>query len=1031
MPLFPHALLAASIALGQPVEGPNTVVVDRAEDGWRLLVDGEPYFVRGMNWGYMPIGENYTYDFWGQHPDVVQDALDAEMELLRGMGVNSIRQFPDIPPEWVEYIYDTYGITTMMNHTMGRYGFSVDGVWRPSTNYADPRTREVIKADIIAMAERYKDTRGILMWMLGNENNYGLSWSSFEIENLPKEERHRERAKSLYSMYGEVIDAIHAVDDKHPVGIANGDLQYSDLIAEYAPNLDVMGSNVYRGVSSRDLFDRVADELELPFLYTEFGSDAYNATQGREDDVMQAWYLHGQWQEIYEHTAGHGRADNAIGGYIFQWSDGWWKTGQTENLDIHDPAASWENDAYRRDWTPGENNMNEEWFGIASKGERNDRGLYTVYPRSAYWMLKDAFVLDPYSADMAEIDEHFSAIDSGSYAATYQGLNAQRELSQMKRAVVANLRTELSMWTVGGSRVGSNRGSRTLDHMESFFPGFRVEPSKKVSARVDFSVLGNVNTATINEIFYESRGEPVSLIDAAGDPVEWMDRDRVRVYAAEFHVDEKGFELEGFYRVGHYHWQYEGDFFGMFQEAYYGPNLDIYNGEAPLGVVWTGKKKLDGLKIAAGPQLFWGANPTMIAKYYKERGALEYSLMHQEDIAAPPQVGGQRVIQEQLTRKTSLYTGYQLGETKLEVGGLWAGTEKIGMTFMSAEEVDGPSYLDSGYRFTEDEIYWFDTLGAKGKVTFAAGPVNAYVQGNYKGRVADAGGGDRTTTITGWSLKDDFRGNQWNVMGGAAVSIGQLQIAPNAIYQKPLDGPLPVVGGGLSPDSGIWYPSIVPRNKLISPFAVLGNREMLGLELLLAFDPTPGTFMWLWDNDWREDANFAGSIDIVYRRYPTSRDADFGWTAEGMMFAFPGAPPPASLLDVTGRFIVNPGRGVRWIVKPYGGTGQADGDSQRLVTRYGVDSSLWWNRSTLKGAARVGDWGPYDYHRDFNLTYPLQLSGDLSRGFGRRIDGIFPTKFGVLTNIRWLDKYSERFVLSPNGTWGNEWELASYIEVAL
>ncbi|MFT5458496.1 MAG: beta-galactosidase, partial [Myxococcota bacterium] len=569
------------------------------------------------------------------------------------------------------------------------------------------------------------------------------------------------------------------------------------------------------------------------------------------------------------------------------------------------------------------------------------------------------------------------------------------------------------------------------DHMESFFPGLRVEPTKNVSARVDLSVLGNVNSATINEVFYESRGEPVSIFDTDGEELTWTDRERVKVYAAEFHVEDKGFELDGYYRVGHYHWGYEGDFFGMYREAYYGPNLDLYNGDAPLGVEWTGKKKLDGLKIAAGPQIYWGANPTIIAKYYKDRGALEYAFMHQEDVGAPPQIGGQRVIQEQLTRKTSLYLGYELGAAKVEIGGLWAGTEKIGMNYMSAEAVGGPSYLNSGYRFTEDEIYWFDTLGAKGKVTFTAGPVNAYLKGSYKGRVADAGGGDQTLTFTGWSLQDDFRGNQWNIMGGTAIGVGQLQIAPNAIYQKPLDGPLPVIDGAVSPNSGIWYPTVLPRNKLISPFAVLGNREMLGLELLLAFDPTPGTFMWQYDNDWREDAAFAASIDLVYRHFPTSRDADFGWTAEGVLFAFPGAPAAADLWDVNGRFVMNPGGGLRWIIKPYAGAGQADGDDQRIITRYGTTSSWWWKRSTLATGVKVGDWGPFDFHRDFNLTYPLQLTGDLSRGFGRSVENAFSTKFGVMTNVRWLDRYSPRFLISDNGTWGNEWEIATYLEVGL
>ena len=34
--------------------------------GSRLQVDGRDFMVFGMNWGYMPIGQNYTYDFWDQ-----------------------------------------------------------------------------------------------------------------------------------------------------------------------------------------------------------------------------------------------------------------------------------------------------------------------------------------------------------------------------------------------------------------------------------------------------------------------------------------------------------------------------------------------------------------------------------------------------------------------------------------------------------------------------------------------------------------------------------------------------------------------------------------------------------------------------------------------------------------------------------------------------------------------------------------------------------------------------------------------------
>jgi hypothetical protein len=296
-----------------------------------LMQDGEPYFVRGMNWGYMPIGQNYSYDFWGQDDAFIEAVLRREMAMLRAGGTNSIRQYDVIPPRWVEWIYDNYGITTAINPLIGRYGATINGVWVPSVDYSDATTRDTLKAMTMASVEKYKDTRGVLLYMLGNESNYGLHWTSFEIEALPEEERYEAKARHLYSLYGEITEAIQATDPNHPVAIVNGDLQYIDLIAELMPTLDIMGTNVYRGISARDLYEEVDEKLGIPVMYTEFGSDAYNAKAGREDHLVQARYLHGQWREIYEQSATQDAVGNAIGGYVFQWADGWWKYKQEEN----------------------------------------------------------------------------------------------------------------------------------------------------------------------------------------------------------------------------------------------------------------------------------------------------------------------------------------------------------------------------------------------------------------------------------------------------------------------------------------------------------------------------------------------------------------------------------------------------------------------------------------------------------------------------------------------------------------------------
>jgi beta-galactosidase/beta-glucuronidase len=244
----------------------------------------------------MPIGENYNYDFWGQPDDFIIAVLEDEMPLLLHMGVNTIRQYAGIPPRWVKYIYETYGIYTVVNHPVARWGFSLDGVWNAQTDYSNPRIRQAVKDEVFALVAEFEDTPGMLMWLLGNENNYGLSWGSFEIEALPEGERNSARARVLYSLMGELVDGIKERDSLRPVCMANGDVQYIDIIAEECRNLDVFGTNQYRGISVRDMNDVVKEKMNIPLVYTEFGSDAFNAKTMQEDQAMQAKYLIGQWQ---------------------------------------------------------------------------------------------------------------------------------------------------------------------------------------------------------------------------------------------------------------------------------------------------------------------------------------------------------------------------------------------------------------------------------------------------------------------------------------------------------------------------------------------------------------------------------------------------------------------------------------------------------------------------------------------------------------------------------------------------------------
>lgn len=1020
----------------------DQVSVVKDDQGMKLVVNGKDFMMNGVNWDYFPIGTtNPSYNFWGQPDDFIKAALDAEMSLLKNMGVNVLRLYVGVKPKWIRYIYEKYGIYTMLNHTFGRYGVTLpDGSWMGNTEYADPRVRELLISEATAMVKEAKGTPGLIMYMLGNENNYGLFWEGAETEDIPIEERKSTiRATAMYKLFNDAAVAMKELDNSVPVSMCNGDLLFLEIIKEECKDIDVFGTNMYRGISFGDAFQRVKDELNKPILFAEFGADAFNALSNQEDQMAQAYYNLGNWQEIYENAYGLGKAGNSMGGFTFQFSDGWWKMGQTKNLNLHDNTASWANGGYEHDFVEGQNNMNEEWFGICAKGPTNPRGLYELFPRAAYYAEQEAHRLDPYAAGVTleTIQNHFSNIELADAVLKARGDKAALAAEELKKVRFSGLRAELSTFNTGGSRIATPDDPSPgvvqypdelgFDHMQSYYVDVEANPTPGVRANVSFNILGNVAENPINEIFYENRGRVRNINTAQGN-LPLADLNRLQVYRGEFTWNSKNFDLNGFYRTGHYHWGYEGDFFGLYPEANYGPNVDIYNGNAPFGFEVNGKKALDGLKVAFGPELWWGANPAVLLKYSRKLGAFDLTGIFHEDLDKPGAVVSSIAVPSPQTRRATLHAKTKVGPLGVEVGGIWGGQPLVGRSFQIVEEAEGKTSV------FQDEIQNKDTWGGKAKITFSSGPINWYAQGAAMGLVA-GGGADYTRTFTGWRLKDSGSGNQYNFLTGFTYLMGDFQIAPNFLWQKPVVDPIP----GDVPAPGR------PRNILDDPFAVRGgNRETIAGELLITFDPTPGTWMYEWDNDMMEDAPLAVSAGFVYRHLPTTQDAAIGIFANGRtLFAFPGAAPAQDLWETNIRLVskVNPDFG--FIVNAFGGNGQANGSDPRLIHRYGADLRMIYKKVKISAFLKVDDWGPFDYHRDFNLTYPLQVMADVSTTVGKPKWFDMPdTRIGARFTWRSLNEFSPRYcptttfdsagelVCDPTAVGfddGREWEFRTYV----
>ncbi|MDY2585799.1 glycoside hydrolase family 2 TIM barrel-domain containing protein [Winogradskyella aquimaris] len=1048
-------MLVVSFTLAQS----DQVSVVKSDDGFRLTVNGENMIINGMNWDYVPIGTTITdTGIWGRSDDIIKAALDEEMLLLKNMGVNAIRTY-GLEPKWIQYIYENYGIYTMLNITFGAYGLTINGAWTPQTDYADEATREILMQEAIDMANTYKNTPGLLLYMIGNENNYHLSWTGAETEAIPidgaEDTNKIAAARALYKAFNDAAKEVKSIDQSHPIAICNGDLLYLDLVKQECTDIDIYGTNMYRGVSFGDAFQRVNDELDMPILFAEFGSDAFNAKDNKEDQYMQAYFDVENWKDIYQNAAGLGKAGNSLGGFTFQFSDGWWKFGQTKNLDVHDNNASWPNGGYYMDLEPGQNNMNEEWFGICAKGQTDSRGLYTLYPRAAYYALKEVHQFDPYAEGVNQdfLYNYFKNINVMDAVLRARGDKAALGGGDAEKLSISRLSAQFTTFNTGGSLIttpdtedpNANVFPNQLgfDHMQSYFVGIQGKPAANMRANVEFNILGNVAENPINEIFYENVGRPITVVGVEGGnniDAEIADFNRLRVYQAEFEWKAKDFDLRGFYRTGHYHWAYEGDFFNLYPEANYGPNLDIYNGEI-LGIEVDAKGELEGLKAAFGPQLWWGANPTMLLKYSRNILNWDVTGIYHRDLNTDLEFdeNGRRVLNPNQVRsgiippwpteRATLAIERDFGSFGVTLGGIWGGNPLNGSSFQMYDENNDVVVVD--------QVNSQDNWGAKAKVTYQKGRFNWYAQGSYMGLVAN-GGADQTRTFTGWRLKDSGSGNMTNFLSGFTYSFGNLQVAPNFMWQKPLVDPMP---------NGVPAPGRL-RNVIDDPFAVRGgNRETTAGEILFTFDPTPGTWMYEWNNDREEDAKFAVSAGFVYRYLPTTQDAHIGFLANRTFFAFSESAPAEDLWEAHTRIVskLSPELGI--IGNFYYGNGQGNGDSDRTITRFGGDLRMLYKNFKVMSHVKVNDWGPFDYHRDFNLTFPLQLMLDVSTTLGKPDWFILPsTQVGIRGTWRSLDQNSPRYsplATDPNSTNpnspptlspvgfpdGTEWEIRTYIHI--
>lgn len=343
---------------------------------WRLLVNNRPYTIKGITYAVVKVGQSpdigslkswmeYDYnnngkcdgpydafvDFNGNGEQDRNEPSVGDFELLKQMGVNTIRiyhQPSEIDKKILMDLYKRFGIRVIMGDFLGKYALGSGATWFDGTDYDNEEQKKTMLESVRKMVDEFKDEPYILLWLLGNENVYGVACNADK------------KPGSYFQFVNETAKLIKSLDKNHPVAVASGDTLFLDKYAQYCPDVDMFGANVYRGESGFGSFwPSVKALTDRPAFITEYGCPAFAYGMAlKEAQEAQAEYLKSNWDDIMDNAAFGSGCGNAIGGVLFEWLDEWWKA--------YEPAYHDKKGLFKGPFPDG--SMHEEWLGVAGQG---------------------------------------------------------------------------------------------------------------------------------------------------------------------------------------------------------------------------------------------------------------------------------------------------------------------------------------------------------------------------------------------------------------------------------------------------------------------------------------------------------------------------------------------------------------------------------------------------------------------------------------------------------------------------------------
>ena len=274
-----------------------------------LLVKGQPYHLKGVNWSPADPGSDFSnINYKGN--------ADTDIQLIKEAGFNTVRVYDPIVDKEVLDKLDEAGLKAIITVFAG---------------IADDHHK--------AYVSKFKDHPAILMWSLGNEWNYNGLYSGWRPEGQAS---YQESVEVLKRVAAE----IKSIDPGRPITTNWGGYPTINNILDL-PEIDVWSLNVYSGINfeyganakslSQIIREFMPDSLPSdpqwkakPVFFGEYGADSWNASSevNRYDENSQAEAVGALTRLINKNLSSENDGNVLLGGIVFEFCDELWKFQQ-------------------------------------------------------------------------------------------------------------------------------------------------------------------------------------------------------------------------------------------------------------------------------------------------------------------------------------------------------------------------------------------------------------------------------------------------------------------------------------------------------------------------------------------------------------------------------------------------------------------------------------------------------------------------------------------------------------------------------